>query len=355
MRVFVVGGILVIAAAVAIRLWLLPDPPAPAADTPLPQAAPTAGQPEPAGSAAPAGDIAEERAPLELPAPRASSSPQPSSVAAAVTPADPGEEPDASDWREPCRCYGDLIGRLEAEAEAVRQAEPKDVAWAYDTEQLLEQYIVAHPSAGDLRLDGVDCRTSFCAISVTVTDESWSALDEIVEAAMAEPWNTFSARRRTSYAEDGDRHNIRALIERAPTSGSAFASALERPRPTEQDYEACPCARPEARARRSRLREAALEAEPRDIDWAYATELRLQNFIAGHPRASAFEVTGIECRTTYCDVSAKTLTEGDVETFVDVVTLAARQEGTGLTRAFSAGSESVGDEIQASVRLHRQQ
>jgi hypothetical protein len=78
--------------------------------------------------------------------------------AAAADEADTGGTPRLEDDWPPA-----LVGSDPRTAEK-RAAEAKDVAWSYQTEQLLTQYLAMHPPAALFEIRSVDCRTTFCQI-----------------------------------------------------------------------------------------------------------------------------------------------------------------------------------------------
>ena len=49
-------------------------------------------------------------------------------------------------------------------------------------------------------------------------------------------------------------------------------------------------------------RRAELDAEPRDDSWAYYMEETLTQFLARHPGIVEFDVSYVECRTSYCQL-----------------------------------------------------
>lgn len=40
------------------------------------------------------------------------------------------------------------------------------------------------------------------------------------------------------------------------------------------------------------------------VDWAYRIELAMRQFLAAHPEGPKFEISGVECRTTLCEIRA---------------------------------------------------
>lgn len=80
---------------------------------------------------------------------------------APATSSQPGNtNPWPSDDAAAARFCSAFHQRKHAEAEAEKVAEPKDVDWAYPTEQLLDQSVAAHPKSMVFRVATVDCRTT---------------------------------------------------------------------------------------------------------------------------------------------------------------------------------------------------
>lgn len=59
---------------------------------------------------------------------------------------------------------------------------------------------------------------------------------------------------------------------------------------------------PEATAPSNNRRE--LEAEPRDHEWSYFMEQSIGQYLAGHPESIYFDVAGIECRSSICEIQS---------------------------------------------------
>ena len=57
---------------------------------------------------------------------------------------------------------------------------------------------------------------------------------------------------------------------------------------------------PEATAPSNSRRD--LEAEPRDYEWSYFMEQSIGQYLATHPESIYFDVAGIECRSTICEI-----------------------------------------------------
>lgn len=57
--------------------------------------------------------------------------------------------------------------------------------------------------------------------------------------------------------------------------------------------------------RRLAREQAERDAEAKDTSWAYSTEQQLQSLAGQHPLARTFEITSVDCRTTFCELKAE--------------------------------------------------
>ncbi|MDJ0926426.1 MAG: hypothetical protein QNJ73_02155 [Gammaproteobacteria bacterium] len=239
--------------------------------------------------------------------------------------------------------------------EAARDAEPKDSNWAYETEQLLEQFMVAQPEATDIDITAIDCRTSFCEVRASGPIEAWNNFGELVKRATREPWSTFGAGLRTNSSGQGaTKTDFRAIIERDASRYQVDTELASDPVDSDGVEEDCLCATPQWSMRRLELEDSARAAEGKDDYWAYEKEQALQLFIAGHRNASSFEVTEIDCRTTYCKITAVGRAEQSVDHFSEVFHDPALQERLGFTAETEVGSSGHDDVFELDARVMRQ-
>jgi hypothetical protein len=54
--------------------------------------------------------------------------------------------------------------------------------------------------------------------------------------------------------------------------------------------------------RQHKAEQAARAAETKDLEWAYATEQKLREYLSRRLRTTPIEVTGIDCRATFCEI-----------------------------------------------------
>jgi hypothetical protein len=108
-----------------------------------------------------------------------------------------------------------------------------------------------------------------------------------------------------------------------PSEPVALASAREsarapsaRPAPTEEPASLTTAARridekqqlAPCRAlweRERKAEQAARAAETKDLAWAYATEQKLREYLSRRLRTSPIEVTGIDCKATFCEITGQ--------------------------------------------------
>lgn len=264
-------------------------------------------------------------------------------------------KPGPEDWDTPCECWAAWYARQQEREKTARAAEPKDVNWAYEMEQLLAQFIAAHPQTRAIEVSSIECRTTFCEIKAIGNPESSEAFSAIVEQALNEPWSTSTRNSLSSTSRDDGQQDFRAIIRR--TSSSATSSATDHALSSASnidEYE-CACATPEWQIRKAEIEAAARAAESKDVYWAYATEQRLQHFIAARPQAVVFQVSSIDCRTTFCEIKVVGLTDESTAVFEEIIWEAIAQERFGLTQEMASSSSHSEGRIDMDARVTRKQ
>jgi hypothetical protein len=258
--------------------------------------------------------------------------------------------PEATQEAEgPCDCELEWIRRKQARLEATQATEAKDAAWAYETEQLLEQFIADDPAAQTIELAGVDCRTTYCEIDATVPSDASGAFEAVVARAISEPWNTLSGyRARHSTFRDDGQLDLQVVLERASTGGDAVAEPASSD-PSEDD--GCACATPQWQERHAMPVTAAPPHESKDVQWAYATEQQLQRLIAARAQATTLQVSSIDCWTTYCEVKAIGLTDEAAGALLDIVREAVAQNQLGLGGEMWTDQPPDGEIVATFTRL----
>lgn len=63
----------------------------------------------------------------------------------------------------------------------------------------------------------------------------------------------------------------------------------------------------------------AQDSEPKNPEWAYPMEQKLREFFARKFQSTQIEVTGIDCRTSFCDIKAQDLASGTGAAFKDAI------------------------------------
>jgi hypothetical protein len=71
--------------------------------------------------------------------------------------------------------------------------------------------------------------------------------------------------------------------------------------------------------RKTKLEQAARDAETKDPAWAYQMEDKLREYTAKRFQSIPIEVTGIDCKTTFCDVTAQGFTPETAAAFNDAI------------------------------------
>lgn len=262
-------------------------------------------------------------------------------------------KPGPEDWDTPCECWAAWYARQQEREKTARAAEPKDVNWAYEMEQLLRQFIAANPKARTIQVSGIDCRTSFCEVKAIGHPKSRTAFLAVIDQARNQPWSTLGNRSLGLTSRDDGQREFHAIIRR--TSASTASSAEDRllSSAPSVDEEECECATPEWQTRRAVLKMLARAAESKDIYWAYAMEQRLQQLLTSHPQAAIFQVSSIDCRTTFCKIKAIGLTDRSTEVFEEILWEIIPHKEFGLTREIALGSRNSDGRIELDATVTR--
>lgn len=73
---------------------------------------------------------------------------------------------------------------------AAKAAEPKDAGWAYSMEQLIRQHLESHVPADKYTKLQLECRTTFCELSMEGTDKEGLALvEKVANDIPNQPWS----------------------------------------------------------------------------------------------------------------------------------------------------------------------
>lgn len=208
------------AAAVLLALYGGGEPqptthPAPVASAPASASVSAASpQPQPQPQLQPQSQ-SQSQPPVPVPVPG------PSPVAAAVMkPALPQASPTVHTTFALSSDHRALIqGTLLADADLDRlENEPRDDAWATETERLIRQALARHGSAVDFDLIAVDCRQTLCAIQVFSNGENghrrWvEAVDELYEEALSSAFDSVN----TAFpAQGSSRSPVLTFLHRKP-------------------------------------------------------------------------------------------------------------------------------------------
>lgn len=343
----IVPGIGLGAAVVAVAVWILHE------EQPAVRSAPVAGSTSIDSTTGMASTVAPARHTPEMD--DSSDSERATEQVAALPAAGHADEPESVDWDAPCACAAAHHARRNEQEEAARRAEPKDINWAYEMEQLLGQFIADHPKAEAIHVSHIECRTSFCEIHAAGPPDSATAFGEVVGEAANEPWSTLSAKRTGWSSGDSSRQEFGVIYSRMPISTTTGAANTLPAWMRIEDEEACECASFEWLIRKARHREAARAAEPKDVYWAYATEQKLQQSIAAHPQAVSFQISSIDCRTTFCEIKGIGVTDQSPESFSEILGDAQRQNRLGLGGDMSLSTSQTDGGTSLTARIYRKQ
>ena len=93
-----------------------------------------------------------------------------------------------------------VFNRQQQRERAAKQAEPKDVGWAYSMEQLLQQHIESHMTTAQYNKLRVECRTTFCEMRIEgVGVENKALASELAQGIAQQPWHDMIPRSGSIY------------------------------------------------------------------------------------------------------------------------------------------------------------
>jgi hypothetical protein len=175
--------------------------------------------PAPASAAAPAASL-QPPPPPPVPAAR-SPAPPPAARAVAVAPVKP-PQPEAPPRRSVFALSSDHQTLLQdtplASADhELLEREPRDDAWATESERLIRQELARQGSAGDFDVIAVDCRQTLCAIEAFSYGENghreWvEAMDEAFKEALGSAFSSIN----TAFPAEGGKAPVLTFLHRRP-------------------------------------------------------------------------------------------------------------------------------------------
>ncbi len=108
------------------------------------------------------------------------------------------------------------------------------------------------------------------------------------------------------------------------------------PLTVEQRQQAACIALAERRLARER---AILDAEPKDPSWAYSMEQTVREYMTRRLAASQTEVTGIDCKTTFCEIKAQGFAPEASAEFNEAMKAAPQASWNDFTEVYTSQSE----------------
>ena len=335
-------------AIVAIVVYFVHSP----SDAPIPAAAtPELQQPQ-----VPKQDIAVDRTdtPAQPPGQQPQMPTHDVAVAVADAPAQPASTafpkrsaraaaPLTAEQQQQAACIA-LSERMMAREKSVRDAEPKDPAWAYPMEQKLREYLTRRLRSGQLEVIGIDCKTSFCDIrALLLGPEAAAEFNEAISAAPDKSWNDFTGT-ATSLAEESGRKVYSGQLRRPQ-----FEHEIPQP-PEEAQAEAACRARGVDKDKRER---AARDAESKDSSWAGPMEQLLREHLTKQMAKQPVERIDVDCRTTFCTIDARGRTNDAYRAFQNVAQTVADEPWANLRNGEGGGSSYGGEWWMQHYVLHR--
>jgi hypothetical protein len=93
-----------------------------------------------------------------------------------------------------------VFNRQQQRDRAAKEAEPKDVSWAYSTEQLIQQHVEMNMSPAQYNKLRIECRTTFCEMRIEgVGGENKALASEIAQGIAQQPWHDMLPRSGSVY------------------------------------------------------------------------------------------------------------------------------------------------------------
>ena len=173
--------------------------------------------PTPASAAVPA--VSPQ---LQLPAPAARSPGAASAASTVAAPVKKLAQPEARPARSVFALSSDHQALIQETLFApadheLLEHEPRDDAWATESERLIRQELARHGSAGDFDVIAVDCRQTLCAIQAFSYGENghreWvGAMDELYKETLASVFDSVN----TAFPTKGGRSPVLTFLHRKP-------------------------------------------------------------------------------------------------------------------------------------------
>jgi hypothetical protein len=197
---------------------LAPLVPAPARTAEPRETQPASLTPTPAGAAAPASSGQLQPPVPAAPSPGAAS--PVSSTAAVTLPARSETSPEHSSFALSSDHQTLIHETLLAAADhELLEREPREDAWATESERLIREELGRHGSAGDFEVIAVDCRQTLCAIQAFSYGENghraWvEAVDDLYKESLASNFDSVN----TAFPTQGGRSPVLTFLHRkSPT------------------------------------------------------------------------------------------------------------------------------------------
>lgn len=160
-----------------------------------------------------------------------------------------------------------------------------------------------------------------------------------------------AAQRPTTPTDDAATRPANAAIRAPSTPPPSIVPELPAPRraATREKNKKLQAACDELFRRQRERQQRAFDAEPKDPAWAYAMEQKLREFTSHRFLAAQIEVSEIDCKTTFCEISARSLAPERADEFNKAID-ALRKEPW---NEFTGGSVTNSDDSGKSVQFAR--
>lgn len=133
-----------------------------------------------------------------------------------------------------------------------------------------------------------------------------------------------------------------AGTQRESTEHESLPPIATQPTAEKQQRDTCD----ELSERMQKRVQLAQDSEPKNPQWAYPMEQKLREFFAQRFQAAQIEVTGIDCRTSFCDIRAQGFAPDTSAAFNDAISAA------GLEPWSTFGGNSISHTEESGKTLH---
>jgi hypothetical protein len=253
--------------------------------------------------------------------------------------------PGPKDEKQQMAACSTLWDSQKKREQAAHDAETKDPAWAYATEQKLREWAARRLRATSIEVIAIDCKTTFCdLVAQGFGQESSNEISNALEDVHKEPWSDFTWSSLSNTTE-GRKVTYTVELRRKQSYATPFEAESDDP-------ENVACER--LISQQNQRERATRDTQPRDPAWADQMEQLLGQHIANRLVKHPVQQLSIECKTTFCLLRARGQMKDSQRAFVQASHEAAAEPWANL-RVGETGNTGYPDGWwRSDVTLHRQ-